>query len=189
MKKVLAFVLATVMLLSLAACDDKSGTTAGNDATKAQTAATESAGQSGQAQTQTPEAAQPEAQPAASTGYKFRGYTEVADWLDAASWEGLGLPELTLTEDVSGTVHISDKDWIYPLNGSDGVLIEVKTTESQIDGIVEALKAAGIDMYEDQGYETGYTGYYDRGSDKMKVTVSETGLGKLSIKVITNPTD
>lgn len=123
-----------------------------------------------------------------STTYNFKGYTETADWPDAAAWASLGLPKLTMSDDVNGSVHISDKDWINPLNGSDGVMFEAKPKTSQIAAIVADLQGAGIEVSIDDNYENGFTGYYTFGGNKMKITVSETGTGKLTILVITNPT-
>ena len=124
---------------------------------------------------------------AKASSYHFKGYTETADWPAADMWESFGLPELILTDDVSGAVHISDKEWIYPLNGSDGILIEAWPASSQIDAIVDTLKDAGVDMQEDQDLEKGYVGSYDNNGTKMKITVSETGSGKLSVLIVTNP--
>ena len=126
---------------------------------------------------------------ATSTAYNFKGYTETADWLDENSWAGLGLPNLTMSDDVNGTVHISDKDWIYPLNGSDGVLIECTPGSSMIDAIIADLQNAGINMTEDSDFFKGYVGTYSYAGNNMKITVSETEIGKLSILVVTNPTD
>ena len=126
---------------------------------------------------------------AKASSYHFKGYTETADWPAADMWESFGLPELILTDDVSGAVHISDKEWIYPLNGSDGILIEAWPASSQIDAIVDTLKDAGVDMQEDQDFEKGYVGSYDNNGTKMKITVSETGSGKLSVLIVTNPTE
>lgn len=124
-----------------------------------------------------------------TTAYNFKGYTETADWLDENSWAGLGLPNLTMSDDVNGSVHISDKDWIYPLNGSDGVLIECTPSSSQIDAIIADIQNAGIDMTEDSDFYKGYVGTYSFAGNKMKITVSESEIGKLSILVVTNPTD
>lgn len=121
--------------------------------------------------------------------YNFRGYTETADWLDENSWAGLGLPILTMSDDVNGTVHISGKDWIYPLNGSDGILIECKPGSSQIDAIITDLQNAGINMEEDYSFYKGYVGRYSFAGNDMKITVYESELGRLSISIITNPTD
>ena len=126
---------------------------------------------------------------AKASSYHFKGYTETAGWPAADMWESFGLPELILTDDVSGAVHISDKEWIYPLNGSDGILIEAWPASSQIDAIVDTLKGAGVDMNEDQDFEKGYAGSYDNNGTKMKITVSETGSGKLSVLIVTNPTE
>ena len=123
-----------------------------------------------------------------STTYNFQGYTETADWPDADAWAGLGLPELTMSDDVNGSVHISDSDWIYPLNGSDGVMFEAWPQTSQIDAIVADLQNAGIEVTVDDSYENGYTGYYTFNGNQMMITVSETGSGKITILVITNPT-
>ncbi len=124
-----------------------------------------------------------------TTAYNFSGYTETADWLDESAWAGLGLPMLTMTDDVNGMVHISDKDWIYPLNGSDGVLIECRPASSQFDAIISDLQNAGIDMCEDADFDRGCSGKYSYGGNDMKITVSETGSGKIAILVVTNPTD
>lgn len=123
------------------------------------------------------------------TAYDFKGYTEVADWPDEAFWAHWGLPLLPMGEEVNGTVHISDKDWIYPLNGSDGILVEAKPESSRIDEILDAISEAGIEMEEDPDYEKGYTGYYTLDGKDMKATVSETGLGKLTVLIVENPTD
>lgn len=124
-----------------------------------------------------------------TTAYNFKGYTETADWLDESSWAGLGLPNLTMLDDVNGSVHISDKDWIYPLNGSDGVLIECTPSSSQIDSIIADIQNAGIDMTEDSDFYKGYVGTYSFAGNTMKITVSESEMGKISILVVTNPTD
>ena len=124
-----------------------------------------------------------------STSYNFKGYTETADWPGKDMWESYGLPEILMSDDVNGSVHISDKDWIYPLNGKDGIMIEARPSSSQIASVIDTLKNAGIEMKEDPNYELGYTGYYDNSGNDMKITVSETGLGKLTITIIVSPTD
>ena len=126
---------------------------------------------------------------AKASSYHFKGYTETADWPGEDCWTSYGLPNLVFDEDVSGTVHISDKDYIYPLNVSDGILIEAWPASSQIDAIVDTLKDAGVDMQEDQDFEKGYVGSYDNNGTKMKITVSETGSGKLTVLIVTNPTE
>lgn len=124
-----------------------------------------------------------------TTGYNFKGYTETADWPEEEMWLSYGLPKLVLTDDVNGSVHISDKDWIYPLNGKDGILIEVRPETSQIDSLVEYLISTGIPMEEDSAFDKGYTAYYDNYGTLMKFTISETETGKLSLLIITDPTD
>lgn len=125
----------------------------------------------------------------APTAYNFKGYTETADWPGEDCWKAYGLPVLPMSEDVNGTVHISDKDYIYPLNGADGIMIEAVPGASQLDAVVGVLKDAGIAMEEDQAFEKGYTAKYQNGDDEMKISVSETGSGKLTVTIITKPAE
>ena len=67
--------------------------------------------------------------------------------------------------------------------------LEAWPASSQIDAIVDTLKGAGMDMQEDQDFEKGYAGSYDNNGTKMKITVSETGSGKLTVLIVTNPTE
>ena len=125
----------------------------------------------------------------ASAAYNFKGYTETADWPGEDCWTSFGLPVLPMSEDVNGTVHISDREWIYPLNGSDGIMMEAHPGSSQIGAIISALNDAGIAMEEDADLDNAYTAYYQNGGSKMKITVSETDSGKITVTIITNPTD
>ena len=185
MKKILPVALAILMLLSLVACGEKTPAANNEKTEDTQQSEQTSADSGSDAQTsQSDESTQD-----TSSVYHFKGYTETADWPAADMWESFGLPELILTDDVSGAVHISDKEWIYPLNGSDGILIEAWPASSQIDAIVDTLKGAGVDMNEDQDFEKGYAGSYDNNGTKMKITVSETGSGKLTVLIVTNPTE
>lgn len=185
MKKFLPLVLALLMLLSLVACGEKTPAASNEKNEDTQQSEQTTTNPGSEAQTSQPD----ESTQDTSSGYHFKGYTETADWPAADMWESFGLPELILTDDVSGAVHISDKEWIYPLNGSDGILIEAWPASSQIDAIVDTLKDAGVDMQEDQDFEKGYAGSYDNNGTKMKITVSETGSGKLTVLIVTNPTE
>jgi len=185
MKKIITLTIALLMMFSLVACGEKTPTLNVGKSEDTQQSEQTTTVPSSEAQTSQPD----ESTNDTSSGYHFEGYTETADWPAADMWESFGLPELILTDDVSGAVHISDKDWIYPLNGSDGILIEAWLASSQIDAIVDTLKNAGVDMQEDQDFEKGYVGSYDNNGTKMKITVSETGSGKLAVLIVTNPTE
>lgn len=124
-----------------------------------------------------------------SSAYNFKGYTETADWPGEDCWTSFGLPVLPMSDDVNGSVHLSDKEWIYPLNGSDGIMIEAHPGSSQIGAIISALNDAGIAMEEDADLDNTYTAYYQNGGNKMKITVSETDSGKITVTIITDPTD
>ena len=185
MKKILVLMLALMMVLSLAACGEKTPASSDGKPEDTQQSEQTTTDPGSEAQTSQPD----ESTQDTSSGYNFKGYTETADWPGEDCWTSYGLPNLVLDEDVSGTVHISDKNWIYPLNGSDGILIEAWPASSQIDAIVDTLKDAGVDMQEDQDFEKGYVGSYDNNGTKMKITVSETGSGKLTVLIVTNPTE
>lgn len=124
-----------------------------------------------------------------SSAYNFGGYTETADWPGEDLWTSFGLPVLPMSDDVNGSVHLSDKEWIYPLNGSDGIMIEAHPGSSQIEAIISILNDAGIAMEEDADLDNTYTAYYQNGGNKMKITVSETDSGKITVTIITDPTD
>ena len=124
----------------------------------------------------------------------FSGYTEMGNWPDESTWAGLGLPNLQLGEDVDGTVHISGKDWIYPLNGSDGVMFEARVTAPHIDELMDILNNSDVSLVESDEYiNDGYSFYYDNNGTKMKLQIAEWEIDvndyKISITVITDPTD
>ena len=128
------------------------------------------------------------------TGYNFKGYTETADWPGEDCWSSYGLPNLVFDEDVSGTVHISDKDYIYPLNGSDGIMIEAHVKAQHLAKLMDILKNSDVALEEDDDYiNNGYSYYYKNGSKKMKLQLAEWGIGdntyKIQITIITEPTD
>lgn len=127
-------------------------------------------------------------------GYNFRGYTETADWPGEDCWASYGLPNLVFDEDVSGTVHISDKDYIYPLNGSDGIMFEVHVTTRHLDELMEILNNSGITFEEDDAYiNDGYSYYYQNNGTEMKIQLAEWEIDvntyKIQITIITEPTD
>lgn len=126
---------------------------------------------------------------AVSTAYNFKGYTETADWPGEDCWTSFGLPVLPMGDDVNGTVHISDREWIYPLNGSDGIMFEAHPASSQIEEIINVLIDGGIAMEKDEDTENSYTAYYQNGGSEMKITVSESDSGKITVTIITGPTD
>lgn len=131
---------------------------------------------------------------AEASGYNFKGYTETADWPGEDCWISYGLPTLVFDEDVSGTVHISDKDWIYPLNGSDGIMIEARVTARHLDELMGILNNSGISLEEDdESINNGYSFYYQNNGTKMKLQLAEweidANIYKLQITIITEPTD
>ena len=127
-------------------------------------------------------------------GYNFKGYTETADWPGEDCWTSYGLPNLVFDEDVSGTVHISDKDYIFPLNGSDGIMIEARVTARHLDELMGILNNSGISLEEDgAGINDGYSFFYQNKGTKMKLQLAEweidASMYKLQITIITEPTD
>lgn len=97
-------------------------------------------------------------------------------------------------EDVSGTVHINGKDYISPLNGSDGILIEARVTARHLDELMEILKNSGIAFEEDDaGINGGYYFFYQNSGTKMKLRLAEreidANMYKLQITIITEPAD
>ena len=131
---------------------------------------------------------------AETSGYNFKGYTETADWPGEDCWTSYGLPNLVFDEDVSGTVHISDKDWIYPLNGSDGIMIEARVTTQHLDELMEILNNSDVVLEETDEYiNEGYSFCYQNNGTKMKIQLAEWEIDvndyKLSITIITDPTD
>lgn len=129
-----------------------------------------------------------------TTAYNFKGYTETADWPGEDCWTSYGLPNLVFDEDVSGIVHISDKDWIYPLNGSDGIMIEARITTPHLDELMEILNNSGVTLEEDDEYiNGGYSFYYQNNGTKMKLQLAEWEIDvndyKIQITIITDPTD
>ena len=127
-------------------------------------------------------------------GYHFKGYTETADWPGEDCWKSYGLPNLVFDEDVSGSVHISDKDYIYPLNGSDGIMIEAHVMTRHLENLIGILNNSGIALEEDDvPVNDGYSYYYQNNGTKMKLQLAEWEIGentyKLQITIITEPTD
>lgn len=184
MKKFLVLTLSLLMVLSIVACGQKKPASSTENNPQPEQTTVDSGSES---QTNKPE--ENTQNVSSTTGYNFSGYTETADWPGEDCWKAYGLPTLPMSDDVNGSVHISDKDWIYPLNGSDGIMIEAYPGSSQIDTIVGILNDAGIAMEIDEDFENGYTAYYQNGGTNMKITVSETGSGRLTITIITEPTN
>lgn len=131
---------------------------------------------------------------AEASRYNFKGYTETADWPGEDCWTSYGLPNLVFDEDVSGTVHISDKDYIYPLNGSDGIMIEARVTTRHLEDLMGILNNSGITLEEDDAsINNGYSYYYQNSGTKMKLQLAEWEIDantyKIQITIITEPTD
>ena len=123
---------------------------------------------------------------APSEGYSFPGYTENGTWPDAAVWAAMGLPDLQAAD--AGKVSISTKDWIYPLNAKDGVMIEARPGSSHFNEIVASLEGAGI-VGEDlsDSFDSIYAADYTYGGEPMRVTVTEYDTGKLVVFVQYRP--
>lgn len=126
--------------------------------------------------------------------YSIKGYTETADRPGEDCWTAYGLPDLVFGEDVSGTVHINGKDYISPLNGSDGILIEARVTARHLDEQMAILKNSGIAFEEDDaGINGGYYFFYQNSGTKMKLRLAEreidANMYKLQITIITEPAD
>ena len=98
MKKFLPLVLALLMLLSLVACGEKTPAASNEKNEDTQQSEQTTTNPGSEAQTSQPD----ESTQDTSSGYHFEGYTETADWPAADMWESFGLPELILTDDVSG---------------------------------------------------------------------------------------
>lgn len=110
-----------------------------------------------------------------SGGLNFPGYTESGNWPTASEWAQMGLPDLPLSCDVDGTVSISGKSWIYPLNAKDGYLFEAKTEDEQFEGIKAKLDAAGITgEYYSESDPVNYYAYYDNNGTYMKIYITQT---------------
>jgi len=118
--------------------------------------------------------------------YTFPGYTENGAWPDEAGWAGMGLPELPAAD--AGTVTISTKDWIYPLNAKDGVMLECRPASSHFDEIVAALEDAGISGEDrSDSFDKIYAADYTHNGDPMRVTVTQYDTGKLVVLVQYQP--
>ena len=194
MKRLIALILAMLMLLNLTACGGNTSSTNSTPENKQQTENEQIESDNNTQTNQEESSNKEETTTVESSGYNFKGYTETADWPGADMWERYGLPNLVLNEDVSGTVHISDKDWIYPLNGSDGIMVEVRTKERHLDELMEILNNSGISLEETEGYiSNGYSYYYQNNSTKMKIQLGESQIDvndyKIQITIITDPTD
>ena len=190
MKKFLPLVLALLMLLSLAACGEKTPASSDGKPEDTQQSGQTTTDPGSEAQTDKPD----ESTQDTSSGYHFKGYTETADWPGEDCWTSYGLPNLVLDEDVSGTVHISDKNWIYPLNGSDGIMIEARVTTRHLDELMEILNNSDVVLEETDEYiNEGYSFFYQNNGTKMKIQLAEWEIDvndyKLSITIITDPTD
>lgn len=133
-------------------------------------------------------------EPEQTSSYNFRGYTETADWPGEDCWTFYGLPNLVFDEDVSGIVHMSDKNYIYPLNGSDGIMIETRVTTPHLDELMEILNNSDVALVENDEYiNDGYSFNYQNNGKKMKLKLAEWEIDvdwyKLQITIITEPTD
>lgn len=122
--------------------------------------------------------------------YDFDGYTEIADWPAEDFWAKLGLPNLEMPDDsVNGHVHISTYDWIAGLYGTDGFLIEAEPSVSTIDGMVTALRDAGIKLCEYYGYDNNYYAFYENRGKMNKLTLIEHYDNGIYILVDINTTE
>ena len=199
MKKFIVLLLTLAMVMSLVACGKKNEE---NSETGSEEQVETAVENNDVADVTEPEAATDEeeipegdnAEVEETTAYNFKGYTETADWPGEDCWTSYGLPNLVFDEDVSGIVHISDKDWIYPLNGSDGIMIEARITTPHLDELMEILNNSGVTLEEDDEYiNGGYSFYYQNNGTKMKLQLAEWEIDvndyKIQITIITDPTD
>lgn len=143
-----------------------------------------------------PETAAPETQ-----GYVFSGYTDIGTWPTEEEWANMGLPYLELSENMDGSVAISDKNWIYPLNAANGIMFEAKPSDEQIDSFIDKLSAAGISgYYESESYPVRYIADYNYLGMPMRVELTQTemidmgGMGnninpKITVLVLIGPND
>lgn len=118
--------------------------------------------------------------------YNFPGYTNEGSWPDADTWAGMGLPDLQVSD--AGSVSISDKEWIYPLNAEDGVMFEARPGSSHFDELVAVLNDAGIEGEdESDSFDSYYVARYTYNGAPMEIKISEYDTGKLVILVRYKP--
>jgi hypothetical protein len=118
--------------------------------------------------------------------YNFPGYTNEGSWPDADTWAGMGLPDLQVSD--AGSVSISDKEWIYPLNAEDGVMFEARPGSSHFDELVAILNDAGIEGEdESDSFDSYYVARYTYNGALMEIKISEYDTGKLVILVRYKP--
>ena len=168
-KKFLVGLLAVVMCLTLVGCgksEDKEPTNNGSS-TNSQS------GNNGSSQEQ--------------KNYTFPGYTNEGTWPDKEAWADMGLPELNVAD--AGNVEISSKSYIYPLNAQDAVMFDCNPGSSHYNDIISTLNEAGItgSIESDDSYEKEYVANYTKGSDPMRITVTEYGGSHLIILVEYKP--
>lgn len=175
MKRTISLALATIMVFSLTACsaNNKSQSSAAQSSKQSTTVSKSSTAQSS----------------SENPNYNFDGYTSTANWPTAKDWADLGLPDLPMKADVSGNVSISTKDWISRLGGEDGLMVEAKPGSTQIEGMLAAIKGAGIELEKNDGFQNGYTGYYKHNGKNMKIDIAEYPDYDIYILVVINPED
>ncbi len=178
MKKLIAMLLVLMMVLAVAACgkdDDKKDSDKKddkkNEATKAPTK---------------PADDKKDDKKDTEKKYTFPGYTENGTWPDAATWAGMGLPELKA--DDAGKVTINSKSYIYPLKAKDGVMFDCHPESSHFEDLVKTLEGAGfeeadVDTIGDNVWASDYT--FE--GEPMRITITETDAGRLIVFIQYQP--
>lgn len=118
--------------------------------------------------------------------YTFPGYTENGTWPDAATWAGMGLPELKV--DDAGKVTINTKSYIYPLNAKDGVMFDCHPETSHFEDLVKTLENAGfVEAEVDTVGDNVWASDYKLEGEPMRITITETDAGRLIVFIQYQP--
>ena len=182
MKKMIAMLLVLMMVLAIAACgkDD-----AKNDSDKKDDKKDDKKNESTTTPTKPADNKKDEKKDTEKK-YTFPGYTENGTWPDAATWAGMGLPELKA--DDAGKVTINTKSYIYPLKAKDGVMFDCHPETSHFEDLVKTLENAGFEEAEvDTVGDNVWASDYTLEGEPMRITITETDAGRLIVFIQYQP--